>query len=804
MGTPAGGELWPLPADLPREASNLLAETLHLSLRRVQIAHSGGQILPMELFLRSRSHSLECSAGIAPSPQVAMILRSLTALLLLPSFAGAQQEGNLADSLPANTLLYFEIPSIPALRDGLQSGAMGRIWQDEEVQGFLGGLVDEGMAQFTQGMGMMAEQGMPVQFMSWDAMQRLELGFSMGGEGLPAAPSMMLAVQITFADGLAEQAFQMISGAMASAGPADISTGDNGSLMKIAAMGEGQPDLELRRTGNRLRFTAKNVDASGSSLASSAAFQRARAQVLKPGMACYGYYNPRVGVEMQRSFLNFGNGDSQVESMAEAMSAFAESAVGNAEAVAFSSGWKDGMSVGATFVDFGGKPAGWAYAADPADRAMAQYIPSDATNFTIASMGGTEGVSEFLAGFDGVLADEAMAQNVAIWAEAEPISHSWFVGENRPLLDAALKGFGTRSLGYSSPTRGSRTLIELTDPAAIQAAATPLVKTVAQLLDSVEGMPVALRAKRESPRSNPQMTVPVYYLRLKPEALPPEFAQVSMFIGNIEPAFAISPDGWLVMSSTRADVRAIIRSGLKPEPRNISENAEAQGFLDRAPDAAISLAWSDPRPGVTSTMGMVQAASGLIGMQMDPSMLPVDLAKMPSATALNRHLRPSESFSWRDEDGMKSWSSGSFGMADFLATAGYALPTAAMAMMTFAPMMSESSRPEMIMENTPAPPHVHHEHTDPHSQTHAELARLQTGIIIYQILNDAYPSNLTQLLEASEDGQPYIDSPQAGLRQDAWGNDFIYQPTGDAFKLYSVGPNGQDEGGQGDDLTVEG
>jgi hypothetical protein len=147
---------------------------------------------------------------------------------------------------------------------------------------------------------------------------------------------------------------------------------------------------------------------------------------------------------------------------------------------------------------------------------------------------------------------------------------------------------------------------------------------------------------------------------------------------------------------------------------------------------------------------------------------------------------------------MKSWSSGSFGMGDFFGTLGYALPTAAMAMMTFAPMMTDIGTMEMV------PTETVRVDSDPLSATHAELARLQTGIIIYQILNDEYPANLEQLLESSEDGQPYIDAPQAGLRNDGWGSGFIYHPTGDEFKLYSVGPNGQDEGGQGDDVTVEG
>lgn len=730
-----------------------------------------------------------------------MLLRSLLTLALLPGVAVAQQDGSLAESLPANTLLYFEIPDIPALRDGFATSAAGRIWNDDEMQGFVGGMVTEAMGQWDQSMGMMAEQGMPVQFMSWDAMQKLEIGFSIAGDGLPAEPSLMIAAQITFADGLSEQAFGLVSSMMAGGGNAEISQSESGSIMRIAPGHEGEPALSLEQKGNILRFTATNMKVDGATLASDPAFQRGRTQVLKPGMACFGYYNPRVGVEMQRSFLSFGNGGSQFDSMAEAMATFAESAVGNAQAVSFGAGWKDGNSVGSTFVDFGGKPAGWAYAADAADRGMVEYIPGDATNFSIASMGGTEGVTEFFSSFDAVLSDEQMAQNVAIWAEAEPISHSWFVGENRPLLDAALKGFGKRVLSYSSPTRGSRTLIELSDPAAVQAAATPLVKTIAQLLDSVEEMPVALRAKRESPRANPQQTVPVYYLRLKPEALPPEFAQVSMFIGNIEPAFAVSPDGWLVLSMNRADVRSVVRSGLQKEARNIGQNEEAADFLTRAPQSAVTLAWSDPRPGVTATMGMVQAASGLLGMQMDPSQMPVDLTKMPSANAINRHLRPSESYAWMDEQGMKSWSSGSFGMADFLAFTGYAVPTGMMAFMAMRPVMNEAQAWEMAPAQGQAVEVT--VSNDPYERAYADLARLQTGVIIYQLLTEEHPSSLDDLL-GEVDGQPLLDNPGAGVPNDPWGNAYIYRQITNGFMLYSVGPNGQDEGGQGDDVSVEG
>lgn len=724
-----------------------------------------------------------------------MILRTFLAVSCLAVTAQAQQAAPLAESLPENTLLYLEVPNIPALRDGFASSATGRVWNDEEVQAFVGDLVTMGMAQYNMMQTQMADSGAPMQFMSWEAMKSMEVGLVLDGSQMPNAPGITVAAQIQFADGLAEMAFGMLSGMMQSAGQTEFTETANGAILRVAAPRPTEPSLELQRIGNSLRFQATNLGAVGAATLSKApAFQRVRAQVLQPGIALFGYYNARASLDMQRSFLNFGNDDVQLESMAESMMAFAESAIGNAEAMGFGSGWKQGRSVTTSFVDFAGQEAGWAYQAAPADRGMVSYIPSDATSFSIASMGGSEGMEEFFASVDGVLGDETMKQNIAIWAEAEPISHSWLVGENRPLLDAALAGFGERVLSYSSPTRGSRTLVELKDPAAVQAAATPLVKTLAQILDSFEELPVALRAKRESPRENPQQTIPVYYLRLKTEALPPEFAQVSMFLGSIEPAFAISPDGWLVISMNRADVRSIIRAGLQADESNILSNPEAKSFLDRAPKGAVSLGWSDPRPGITATMGMVQAASGLLGMNMDPSQMPVDLTKMPSAIAINRHLVPSETVTWRDDEGLKSMSTGSFGMADALALAGYALPAGSMAFMMSMPR---------AMEAPPLPP-VEAVASDPLARTQNELARLQTAILIYELLNDKPPATLGVLLEEGPEGERYIDSPESGLRPDGWGNAYIYRTTTDGFMLYSAGPNGADEGGAGDDVTVDG
>lgn len=740
-----------------------------------------------------------------PRPSSAMMRITSVLLVLFASASAlpAQQSDRLSDHLPADTLFYFEVPDVAQLRDGLQGAAIGRIWQDEGMQAFLGDAVAMAREQFAAGEASLAEQGMPVEFLSWEAIRSVEFGVSMEAptteEAMANGPAMHIAMQVRFADGLAETAFELIASAAAPDAADQIVRSETGATLDVPT-GPAGPKVTIQREGSRLLMTLVNAPdgLDAGTLGASAAFRNARAKVAGEGMACFGYYNPIAALEMQKGFLEIASSQGEMNSMTDALGAFAESALGNARAVAFASGWKKGDSVTTTYVDFGGQPAGWAYTSAPADRALVGYVPADATSFSIGGMGGSEGFRELLSSADAIMSDPTMKQNVAIWAESEPISHSWLVGENRPLLDAALAGIGDRFLSYSSPLSGSRTLIELDDPAAVQAAATPLVRAIAKAIDGVEEIPVALRAKRESVRAQPGLTVPVYYLRLRTEALPPEAGQVLMFLGQIEPSFAVSPDGWLVASMTRANVRSVVRSGLQPEARSIAENPEAAAFLERVPSNAVQLSWSDPRPGVEQMMTFVNLGIGMAGMNMDPEQLPVDLQKVPTAATINRHLRPSESYTWMDDDGMRSWSRGSFGMADLMAVAGYALPVGAMAAlwvrdMQTMPVPEGAAMPAPFEESSP----------DPMVRTRQELARVQTGILVYDSYHGGPPPSLESLLTERPDGQHYLDRVELGLRADGWGNPLAYRPTADGYILYSFGPNGLDEGGEGDDLTVQ-
>jgi type II secretion system (T2SS) protein G len=727
-----------------------------------------------------------------------------TMVLLFAAPAATSQSGgskSLAESLPADTLFYIEISDIPGLQNGLNEAALGQIFRDAKVQDFIGNLVQMGQAQWTAGLAMVAEQGMPTQFLSWDAFQSLSLGIAMRPGQVGEPPMLMVAAEIAFNQGFGAQAFEIISAAIGLGRSGEIVETEGQKLIHIVN-GANEPEIEVLLNGDRLRFVGLlNFDLeTDSTLASSVAYKRSRKQLSKPGMLIHGFYNPQAALSLQRTYLELGAQQAEIASLALAVSSFSEKAVGNAQAVSFAGGWDPATkeSLTTAYVDFGGKEPGWAYSKGEVDHNLVGYIPHNADAFSFASLAGAGGVNEVLIGIDEVLADESMQQNIAIWADAEPVSYSWILGENRPLLDAALRSFGKRAFSYSVPSFGSRSLIEITDPVALQAAATPLVRTIAKALDSIPEIPVALRAKRESRRDQPGESIPIYYLRLRKEALPPEFAQLSMFIGEIEPAFAISPDGWLVASGSRANVRQIIRSGLKEAGRNILENPEAKDFLGRIPSGAMAVSWADPRPGVTSGFTMLQAASGMIPMVLgdQADQIPVDFAKMPAATSITDYLKPSETVSWLDEDGIKSISRGSVGMADVAALMGYCTPIIAGTALFISG--SESQMPvapdfpdDLLIEE------------DPRSATIHELARLRTGLDLYQFMNGKLPESLDQLTQKGPEGQDYLESPEHGLMADGWGNAFLYKVTDGSINLYSCGPDGADNGGQGDDVSLK-
>ncbi|MES2934768.1 MAG: type II secretion system protein GspG [Pseudomonadota bacterium] len=90
-------------------------------------------------------------------------------------------------------------------------------------------------------------------------------------------------------------------------------------------------------------------------------------------------------------------------------------------------------------------------------------------------------------------------------------------------------------------------------------------------------------------------------------------------------------------------------------------------------------------------------------------------------------------------------------------------------------------------------------------RTMHDLTQIDLCLALFQQDFKRYPSTaegLQKLCERNAQGESYI---LISLPQDGWGHDFIYRETPNAthpYVLYSIGENGIDERGAGDDIDI--
>jgi general secretion pathway protein G len=85
-----------------------------------------------------------------------------------------------------------------------------------------------------------------------------------------------------------------------------------------------------------------------------------------------------------------------------------------------------------------------------------------------------------------------------------------------------------------------------------------------------------------------------------------------------------------------------------------------------------------------------------------------------------------------------------------------------------------------------------------------ELLLIKTALLLFREKNGRLPTEeegLQVLIDQSPNGKYFVNDH---ILTDPWGHSVVYQvsPKGDVFKLYSLGPNGIDEGNQEDNIIV--
>lgn len=608
---------------------------------------------------------------------------------------------SLADRLSGDTVVYVSLPDIQSMRESMQKSTLARIFNEPDMQSFLGGMLGMLDQAWDQMREMASSQGMPIELSHWDALRSFEAGVSIRPD--PQAeriferpPHIHGIARLGLAEGLGPAAFGLIASAVAE--ESAIISGPGGS--SVVLLEEMEDGLTVRATlsctDSAVELEFLMGERGEGSLASTENYRRAWNRNMSKGAAFFGF----IRIDKILSSMMLGLSDEQPE-IAGMFKTFFEECIAPIQSISFASGWSDEGSFMNTLLDLD-ESAGARWQPVAADKTLASYVPGNASSFSIMGADSDPWMQSMLDLLDraAVMQPEGMPMPLGeMMAMQAPEVHSWLLGEHRPEMQSAMLGFGKRSFSYSVPTGSlgadALSFTELDDAAAMSKVLEQLMPRLRQVLNESES-PVKLqmrRVKREVEQPDGSVTEvagPAYYWM--DFELPPQVAQVMAMIQlELQPAIGVAPEGWMVMSISKSSVASILRGGMRKPESSILKNKEAAHFLASLPRGANSASWSDPRPAASAALGMIAGmlpmVSGLVGGELP---VPVDLAAFPGPDTFVRNMRTSESWAWPLRGDYMSRSIGSMNLADLftvLAAAAAIAPPALMAVQVNGMMM---------------------------------------------------------------------------------------------------------------------
>ena len=711
----------------------------------------------------------------------------------------------MAESLPQETLAYFGVPDLDAYRKGLAGSSMGRILEEDEVQAFWTAILpylEEGLASIKE---QAAEEGVAVDDWKLEALTSFEMGIVADQEdgGFVGRATLDLGMEASTATGL----FEWIASQAKEAGiprTGDALHFSEGPLNASVSVSDGHLVLGIGDSGS-WEGTGSFLDRED--------VQFGHQAIHEDGVLMYGF------LDFQRYFsllstLMEEEGDLGGLAFGDLYGPYMDAFQG----IHFGAGWTaDGSSLTRSMAAFADGVDLSLFTAGPVDLDLVSFIPDDATSFSIGQAPIQAAFVQALSVFDqlGELEIEPASGTTfeSALAEGGSAVHEWVFGNRRGDLDAAAASFGNQTFSWSKSSGnlmggggGGVTWMELLDPAPLRELFQELLPPLAELLKE-EDFPVTLSSKRMKVRAKDKdgdtivKEGPQYYLfKISGDILPAEIQLfASGLLAQFQPSFGITEDGWLVGSMGVGGVRAALRSGLREPKKNIRENPEASSFLDAAPATSTALSWSDPRPGLRSGIGMIKALTGLATGQMkdaDPA-LGALIGKIPGPEPIVRNIRPSWSWTWMEDGNIHARSIGSLGVGEAIpGIAALGLGGLLLAEGFLGEVEPDENGYSSEHGESPAAPHASAER----SAALAELARLQTGILVYEVTRESLPSSLAELV-SEDDPAAFLADPKKGIRLDPWGNPFVFKVGDGDYTLFSMGPNGLEGGG--DDVELD-
>lgn len=183
-------------------------------------------------------------------------------------------------------------------------------------------------------------------------------------------------------------------------------------------------------------------------------------------------------------------------------------------------------------------------------------------------------------------------------------------------------------------------------------------------------------------------------------------------------------------------------------------------------------------------LGLYSIGRGAVGMMgLGGGELPFDVQDLPDPALIEPYFEPSVSWTSKEPSGTWTRKTSSFGPETWLGSVGAVLAGSFVAQAKTARALESAEE----------------------SYARAELAALDTAVLAYQLDHGGeWPASLDELVTPGESGEGYLRSEDALL--DPWDQRYRWQlpedPDG-AARFWSIGPDGVDDGGGGDDIVGE-
>jgi hypothetical protein len=251
----------------------------------------------------------------------------------------------------------------------------------------------------------------------------------------------------------------------------------------------------------------------------------------------------------------------------------------------------------------------------------------------------------------------------------------------------------------------------------------------------------------------------------------------------LQPAFALDGDKVvLCLQSSKALKTAL--NGLQGAG-SLADNSELMTFAKglAAKGKLTGLSFSDNAKSFGTVYGQLAPAVGMMSGMFGT--LPVDFSLMPTEQAIGKHLGYSYDGTYDAGGGLEVGRGvAEFALGDFvpiLLTGG----VIAVGVMSGEGMGEADAAPAL----------------SPAEQVQNDLQQLSAAMTVYKISQGGYPKELADLVKPLPDYEEgCLGKPD--LPTDPWGHGYFFKLNEKKKPfLWSAGPNGQDEGGAGDDIA---